>query len=236
MKKLSVLAVTIVTAVSISATSCDSKPSAKLNKGIDSASYAIGLANGSMFKQNLSTFPGNDPINVDALLAGFIQAMKGDSSAMQMSPEEAQTFIQTFVTRIQEEETAAQKEEGDKFLAENKTKPGVITTASGLQYQVVTEGTGARPVDTDQVKVYYTGTLLDGTEFDSTAKNGGEPAVFGVTQVIPGWTEGLKIMPVGSKYIFWIPSDLAYGVRGAGQQIKPNSTLKFEVELLEIVK
>ncbi len=236
MKKLSILAVTLITAVSIFAISCDSKPSAKLNKGIDSASYAIGLANGAMFKQNLSTFPGKDPINVDALLAGFMQAMKNDSSAMKMTVEEAQTFIQAFVMRVQEEETNAAKAEGEKFLSENKTKPGVITTESGLQYQVITEGTGERPTADDQVKVHYKGTLLDGTEFDSTAQHGGEPSVFGVGNVIPGWTEGLQIMPVGSKYIFWIPSDLAYGVRGAGQSIKPNSTLKFEVELLEIVK
>ncbi len=235
MKKLSILAVTVVTAVSISATSCDSKPSAKLNKGIDSASYAIGLANGSMFKQNLSTFPGKDPINVDALLAGFMQAMKGDSTTMKMTVEEAQTFIQGFVIRVQDEENSVNKEEGDKFLAENKTKPGVVTTESGLQYMVEKEGDGPRPVATDQVKVHYTGTLLDGTKFDSSLDRG-EPAVLGVAQVIPGWTEGLQIMPVGSKYIFWIPSDLAYGVRGAGQDIKPNSTLKFEVELLDIVK
>jgi FKBP-type peptidyl-prolyl cis-trans isomerase FkpA/FKBP-type peptidyl-prolyl cis-trans isomerase FklB len=99
---------------------------------------------------------------------------------------------------------------------------------------VITEGTGEKPLPTDRVKVHYTGTRLDGTEFDSSI--GGEPATFGLTDVIPGWTEGLQIMPVGSKYIFWIPSDLAYGERGSGQVIKPNSTLKFEVELLEIVK
>ena len=110
-----------------------------------------------------------------------------------------------------------------------------MTTERGLQYQVITEGTGAKPTETDKVKVHYTGTLLDGTKFDSSLDRG-EPAEFGVNQVIKGWTEGLQIMPVGSKYIFWIPSELAYGERGAGRDIKPNSVLKFEVELLEIVK
>ena len=120
-------------------------------------------------------------------------------------------------------------------MAENKTKSGVITTESGLQYQVVTEGKGAKPTADDKVKVHYTGTLLNGTKFDSSVDRG-EPAEFGVGQVIKGWTEVLQLMPVGSKYIVWIPSELAYGERGAGADIRPNSTLKFEIELLEIVK
>ena len=120
-----------------------------------------------------------------------------------------------------------------------KTLPGgeanVDDLIAGLQYKVEKEGTGAKPTATDKVKVHYTGTLLDGTKFDSSVDRG-EPAEFGVGQVIKGWTEGLQIMPVGSKYIFWIPAELAYGERGAGQDIKPNSVLKFEVELLDIVK
>ena len=120
-------------------------------------------------------------------------------------------------------------------MNENKTKKDVITTESGLQYQVVTEGTGEKPTAEDKVKVHYTGTLLDGTVFDSSVERG-EPAEFGVGQVIKGWTEVLQLMPAGSKYIVWIPSELAYGERGAGGDIKPNSTLKFEIELLEIVK
>lgn len=235
MKKLSILAVAFVAAVSISVTSCDSKPSAKLNKGIDSASYAIGIFNGSQFHQGLSTFPGKEPLNIDALLAGFAQALKNDTAAFKMSVEDAQNYLQTYVMYVQEQEANASREESEKFLSENKAKAGVITTASGLQYQVEKEGDGPRPVDTDMVKVHYTGTLLNGTEFDSTAQNGGEPATFPVNGVIPGWTEALKIMPVGSKYILWIPAELAYGSRATGN-IPANSTLKFEVELLEIVK
>ena len=172
---------------------------------------------------------------MDDLIAGFIQAIKGDSAAMKMTPQEAQQYLQTYFVEAQAREAAKSKEEGEKFLAENKTKEGVITTESGLQYQVVTEGTGAKPTAEDRVKVHYTGTLLDGTKFDSSVDRG-EPAEFGVNQVIKGWTEGLQIMPAGSKYIFWIPSELAYGERGAGQDIKPNSVLKFEVELLEVIK
>ena len=172
---------------------------------------------------------------MDDLIAGFIQAIKGDSAAMKMTPQEAQQYLQTYFVEAQAREAAKSKEEGEKFLADNKTKEGVITTESGLQYQVITEGTGVKPTAEDRVKVHYTGTLLDGTKFDSSVDRG-EPAEFGVSQVIKGWTEGLQIMPAGSKYIFWIPSELAYGERGAGQDIKPNSVLKFEVELLEVIK
>ena len=194
----------------------------------------IGVSTGAGYKENLKTLPGEEA-NVDDLIAGFIQAIKGDSAALKMTPEEAQRYLQTYFVEAQNREAQENKEAGEKFLAENKTKQGVMTTESGLQYQVITEGTGAKPTETDKVKVHYTGTLLDGTKFDSSLDRG-EPAEFGVNQVIKGWTEGLQIMPVGSKYIFWIPSELAYGERGAGRDIKPNSVLKFEVELLEIVK
>jgi FKBP-type peptidyl-prolyl cis-trans isomerase len=232
MKKISVFMATAIVAMGVSATSCDSKKSANLKTAVDSASYAIGVNTGVNYKENLKTLPGGEA-NIDALIAGFVQAIKGDST--QMSQMEAQTYLQTYFTEASAREASKTKEEGEAFLAENKTKEGVITTESGLQYKVVVEGTGAKPTSSDRVKVHYTGTLLDGTKFDSSLDRG-EPAEFGVTQVIPGWTEGLQIMPVGSKYIFWIPSNLAYGERGAGQDIKPNSTLKFEVELLEILK
>ena len=233
MKKLSVLVATVIVAMGASFTSCgDSHKSASLKTSIDSASYAIGISTGAGYKENLKTLPGGEA-NVDDLIAGFIQAIKGDSSAMKMNPQQAQQYLQTYFVEAQAREAKKTKEEGDKFLAENKTKEGVITTESGLQYKVEKEGTGAKPTATDKVKVHYTGTLLDGTKFDSSVDRG-EPAEFGVGQVIKGWTEGLQIMPVGSKYIFWIPAELAYGERGAGQDIKPNSTLKFEIELLDI--
>ncbi|WP_085536814.1 FKBP-type peptidyl-prolyl cis-trans isomerase [Massilibacteroides vaginae] len=232
MKKMSVLIATAVVALGVSATSCDSKKSANLKTGADSASYAIGVNTGASYKENLKTLPGGEA-NIDALIAGFVQAIKGDST--QMSPADAQAYLQTYFVEASAKEAAKTKEEGVAFLEENKTKDGVITTPSGLQYKVEVEGTGAKPTAEDRVKVHYTGTLLDGTKFDSSLERG-EPAEFGVTQVIAGWTEGLQIMPVGSKYTFWIPSDLAYGERGAGGDIKPNSTLKFEVELLEILK
>ena len=232
MKKVSVLAAASAVVLGLFATSCDSKQNVSLKNGVDSVSYAIGVSTGAGYKENLKTLPGGEA-NVDALIAGFIQAIKGDS--VKMNPQQAQQFMQTYFMQAAAKEAAQNKAEGEKFLAENKTKSGVITTESGLQYQVVTEGKGEKPTADSKVKVHYTGTLLDGTKFDSSVDRG-EPAEFGVNQVIKGWTEGLQLMTVGSKYIFWIPSDLAYGERGAGGDIKPNSTLKFEVELLEIVK
>ena len=215
-------------------TSCGggSIPSEKLNKAVESARYALGVSTGASYKETLKTLPGEE-IDVDNVIAGFVQAIKGDS--LKMTPEAAQRYLNNYFMEAQTREANENKEAGEKFLAENKTKDGVFTTESGLQYQVITEGTGAKPTATDRVKVHYTGTLLDGTKFDSSLDRG-EPTVFGVNQVIKGWTEGLQLMPVGSKYIFWIPSELAYGRQGAGRDIKPNSVLKFEVELLEIVK
>lgn len=233
MKKLSVLVAVAIVAMGVSATSCDSKKSTNLTSSVDSVSYALGIMNGNAFKESLGTFPG-DPLNIDLLLAAFEQGLKGETEGIKMTAEEAQTYFQEYFTQVQMGEASKTKEEGEAFLAENKTKEGVFTTESGLQYKVEKEGTGPKPTSTDRVKVHYTGTLLDGTKFDSSIDRG-EPIDFGVTQVIPGWTEGLQIMPVGSKYIFWIPSELAYGERGQGP-IKPNSVLKFEVELLEIVK
>ncbi|MDR0845791.1 MAG: FKBP-type peptidyl-prolyl cis-trans isomerase [Tannerella sp.] len=235
MKKISVLVMVAGVAMGMMATSCSQTggSNVKLSNGLDSACYSIGANYGYGLGQQASQIPGG-VLNKDALIAGFIAGMK-DSASLKMTMEEMQSFPNTYFMKIQAQEGEVTKAEGDAFLASNKGKAGVITTESGLQYKVITEGTGAKPIATDQVKVHYTLKLLDGTVLESSVDRG-EPATFGVTQVIPGWTEALQIMPVGSKYILWIPSELAYGAQGAGQNIKPNSTLEFEVELLEIVK
>ena len=152
----------------------------------------------------------------------------------EISYQEAQTIINEFFQALQAKVSEAAKQAGTAFLAENAKREGVVTLESGLQYEVVTEGNGATPSAADQVKVHYHGSLIDGTVFDSSVQRG-EPATFGVTQVISGWVEALQLMPVGSKWRLFIPSDLAYGAQGAGQHIAPYSTLVFEVELLEIV-
>jgi FKBP-type peptidyl-prolyl cis-trans isomerase FklB len=167
-------------------------------------------------------------------------ALKGRPLAI--SEGQMQTLMMNYMqkqqmSRMAEQSKAAEgnKKIGAAFLAENKSKPGVQTTASGLQYVVEKEGTGAKPAATDRVKVHYTGTLLDGKVFDSSVQRG-QPAEFGVTEVIKGWTEVLQLMPVGSKWKVFIPSDIAYGDRGAGSDIGPGATLIFDIELLDIVK
>ena len=182
---------------------------------------------------------GNDSVKTiskENFLAGFIAGTLEKGGLMTM--EQAQTYTQTAMEAIKakamEEKYADNKAAGEKFLAENKTKEGVKTTPSGLQYKIITEGKGAIPADTCKVKVNYKGTLIDGTEFDSSYKRK-EPTTFRANQVIKGWTEALTMMPVGSKWELYIPQELAYGSRDQGQ-IKPFSTLIFEVELLSIEK
>jgi len=211
------------------------EPSFVLNSAIDSACYSVGVNYGAGLRESMSTFPGGE-VNLDALTEGFMKAFKQDTAGLLMTPEIAQSFIQSYIMEVQNKESAAAKAAGEAYLNENKTKEGVITTESGLQYRVIQKGEGEeKPTTESQVKVHYTGRLLDGTIFDSSVQRG-EPATFGVTQVIKGWTEVLQLMTPGSKYIVWIPSDLGYGEQGAGQMIKPNSVLEFEIELLEIVK
>ena len=195
-------------------------------------SYMVGMSIGG----NLQ------PIKDEIELAIVIQALRDTLAGGKalLSQEEFQQVARSFQQSLEgkaqaQMKAAADKNQaaGDAFLATNKSKPGVKATASGLQYQVITEGKGAKPVDTDTVKVHYVGSLLDGTKFDSSVDRG-EPAQFPLNGVIPGWTEGLQLMPVGSKYKFWIPGNLAYGDRGR-PGIEPNALLTFEVELLEIV-
>lgn len=218
----------------LSACSQGQKGRVQLKTEMDSVSYAIGSDIASNFRKSKL-----DSVNVDALAMGMRDAL---DSASVMNEETVQEIMQGYMVKMQQrrmEEERVQGEEnvkkGADYLAENGKKQGVTTTASGLQYEVITMGTGPKPSDTSQVKVHYTGRLIDGTVFDSSVDRG-EPAVFPVNRVIPGWVEGLQLMPVGSKFKFHIPSELAYGSGGApGGQIPPNSVLVFEVELLEIM-
>ena len=211
--------------------------------------YMAGLQIGQMVsKQWVEGFTqqifGNDSVNTISrgdLLAGFVAGVLKDYKVMQKM--QAENYMRTKMDVIKEkalaEKYADNKAAGEKFLAENKTKEGVVTTESGLQYKILTQGTGAIPADTSKVKVNYRGTLIDGTEFDSSYnrkdKDGKtQPASFRANQVIKGWTEALTMMPVGSKWELYIPYELAYGSREMGGKIKPFSTLIFEVELLGI--
>ena len=147
---------------------------------------------------------------------------------------EAREIVNKYFEELESKMSAVAIEQGQAFLEENKKGPGVVVLPSGLQYEIIKEGTGKKPKATDQVRCHYEGTLIDGTLFDSSIQRG-EPAVFGVNQVIPGWVEALQLMPEGSKWKLYIPSELGYGARGAGEMIPPHSTLIFEVELLEVL-
>ena len=194
---------------------------------MDKISYALGLSIGNNFQ--------NSGIN-NLQVEDFVKGLKDVLNAQpEISYDEAKQVINDYFMNLQKERLELNKKAGEEFLNINKGKAGVVTLPSGLQYQVLKQGEGAKPTASDKVKCHYHGTLINGTVFDSSVQRG-EPAVFGVSQVIPGWVEALQLMPVGSKYIVWVPSELAYGERGAGQDIKPNSTLKFEIELLDIVK
>ena len=199
----------------------------------DQVSYTIGMAMGKQLTEI------KDEIDVDTLIRALKTQLSGGQA--QLTEAQAQQIMQAFGQKMQAKQMAemmaaqrANLEKGEKFLAENGKKPGVVTTASGLQYQILTPGTGPKPAAADGVKVNYVGTLLDGTKFDSSYDRG-EPAVMPLSGVIPGWSEGLQLMPVGSKFRFWIPSRLAYGEE-AGPPIGPNQVLVFEVELLDVVK
>lgn len=194
---------------------------------MDKISYALGISLGANLKNN-----GFETLDYEKLADGMQDVM--EEKPLQISIQEAQNIINRYFQQIQEKAHAANIEAGKQFLAENAKRSGVVTTASGLQYEVITEGKGSIPSASDQVQVHYHGTLINGEVFDSSVRRG-EPATFGVTQVISGWVEALQLMPVGSKWKLYIPSDLAYGAQGAGQAIGPHTTLVFEVELLAIV-
>lgn len=198
----------------------------------EQASYIIGLNIGRNLKAQ------EVPANPDLVMKGIRDGLSGAQPVM--TDEEMTATMNTFQQQMMAKQEAKMKAEGtknqkaaDEFLTANKAKTGVVTTASGLQYEVVQEGTGASPKATDQVTVHYTGTLLDGTKFDSSVDRG-QPATFPVNQVIAGWTEALQLMKVGGKYKLYIPPALGYGERGAGGEIGPNALLVFDVELLGI--
>lgn len=197
---------------------------------VDSMSYALGVNIATDLSKNLETLPGG-VYNKELFLKAFSTVLKGDTALM--SNADAQNFLEVFFSAVQEKETNDKKSEGEKFLAENAKNPAVQSTGSGLQYIILQNAEGPKPVATDKVKVHYEGTLIDGTKFDSSYDRG-EPIEFPLNQVIPGWTEGVQLMSVGSKYKFFVPYTLGYGEQGAGGVIPPFATLIFVVELLDI--
>jgi FKBP-type peptidyl-prolyl cis-trans isomerase FklB len=240
MKLTKILAVAVVTLSVVSCGNSQFKEKSSLTTEIDSVSYTLGVDMANKIKSNF-----ND-IDQGLFVQGFKNGM--DSTNLLVESKDINNILSAFFQKKQQEkmkeQQAAQakkaesefgeyRKEGEKFLAENKTKAGVKTTASGLQYIVLKEGSGEAPKTSSKVKVHYHGTLTDGTVFDSSVDKG-QPIEFGVTQVIKGWTEGLQLMKTGAKYKFFIPQDLAYGAQQRGAKIKPFSALIFDVELLEI--
>ena len=194
---------------------------------MDKLSYALGLSMGNNFKAS-----GIETLTVEDFARGVQAVYEG--AHPEMSYDEAKQVVNEYFTRLQQELVEKNRAAGEAFLAENKKRPGVVTLPSGLQYEILKEGHGRRPAATDKVQCHYHGTLIDGTVFDSSVQRG-TPAVFGVNQVIAGWVEALQLMPEGSKWKLFIPSDLAYGQHGAGDKIGPNAALIFEVELIKIL-
>lgn len=237
MKIKGLIVMTAVIALMFGSCAKSSLKNAKLESKEDSLSYAFGIVNYNALTK--------DSLMLDPMIVGKAM-LDGKEEKPLMADDIARSFIMAYINS-RETERAAKKAELDKetykeyiaqndeFLAQNKAKTGVTVTASGLQYEVIKMGTGPKPTAESTVKVHYTGTLIDGTEFDSSVKRN-EPAQFPVSGVIPGWTEALQLMPVGSKFRLCIPQAIAYGATGAGEVIKPYSTLIFEVELLEILK
>jgi FKBP-type peptidyl-prolyl cis-trans isomerase FklB len=199
---------------------------ANLKTKVDSVSYGIGIAIGENLKRD-----NLDSVNVDMMAKGISDILKGRTPVMDQ--EQANVVISSYIEGMRAQKAELSQASARKFLEENKKKQGVTETPSGLQYEVITMGTGSKPLATDTVVTHYHGTLTNGDVFDSSVQRG-EPVSFPVNQVISGWTEALQMMPVGSKWKLVIPSNLAYGEQGAGGVIGPNETLIFEVELLGI--
>jgi FKBP-type peptidyl-prolyl cis-trans isomerase FklB len=236
MKIKGLIVLTGVVAIILGSCAKNSISNVKMKTKEDSLSYAFGIVNFNALQ--------GDSLKLDARIVAKAM-LDGEKGNPEMSDEMARGFIMSFVTARQADQAAKQAEQdkllykdyitqNEEFLAKNKEKSGVMVTPSGLQYEVIKMGTGSKPTGESTVKVHYVGTLIDGTEFDSSIKS--EPAQFPVSGVIAGWTEALQLMPVGSKFRLFIPQELAYGSQQAGEAIKPYSTLVFEVELLEIVQ
>jgi FKBP-type peptidyl-prolyl cis-trans isomerase FklB len=237
MKIKGLIVMTAVIALMLGSCGKSNLKNVKLVSREDSLSYAFGIVNYNALKQ--------DSLILDPMIVAKAM-LDGKEGKVLMADDIARTYIMAFINKREalkaEKKALLDKEvykdyiaQNEAFLAKNKEKAGVTTTASGLQYEVIKMGTGPKPTAENTVKVHYAGTLIDGTEFDSSIKRN-VPAQFPVSGVIPGWTEALKLMPVGSKFKLCIPQSIAYGATGQGEVIKPFSTLIFEVELLEIVK
>ena len=197
-----------------------------LNTEMEKVSYSLGVNVAKSVKNQ-----GLTSIDSEAIAQAFTDVFEGNE--LKISEQESNLVLQDYFGKLAKEAQSANVEAGQKFLAENAKRDGVTTTATGLQYEVLAEGSGDSPKETDQVTVHYHGTLIDGTVFDSSVERG-QPATFPVNGVIPGWVEALQLMKLGAKYKLFIPSNLAYGERGAGGSIGPNATLIFEVELISI--
>lgn len=195
---------------------------------MDKLSYALGLSMGNNFQRS-----GVRALNTDDFAAA-LKAVYGGAE-MLMTYDEAKQIVNDYFTQLEEDTRLANKKACETYLAENAKRPEVKVTKSGLQYQIIKEGEGESPKASDTVKVYYTGCLIDGKVFDSSVQRG-EPAVFGVNQVIPGWVEALQMMKPGAEWRLFIPSELAYGANGAGSLIGPDTALIFDVQLIEIMK
>lgn len=237
MKKLSISVLLLASFVSLSATAqhkCCKKKKKKhqtemeLKTELDSVSYGLGVS----IAQNLKN-QGIDELDATALAKGVEDALAGND--LKLKEEQIGELLNAYMKKKSEEKSKAQIEKGKKFLEENGKRPEVVTLPSGLQYEIIKEGTGEKPTINDKVTTHYTGKLIDGTVFDSSVERG-QPATFPVSGVIKGWTEALQLMPKGSKWRLYIPYDLAYGERGAGGKIGPYETLIFDIELLDINK
>ena len=216
-----------IVGLSLSIVACNvEQTNYELTTEVDTLSYSLGISVANNLVAN-----GFEDLEVKAISSAFNDVLSDNE--LKLNEEEANTFIQNYFAELSQKKSQQAIDEGNKFLEENATRDGIITTSSGLQYEVLVQGNGASPKATDEVTVHYHGTLTDGTVFDSSVDRG-EPASFPVNGVIPGWVEAIQLMNIGSKYKLYIPSNLAYGERGTGGVIGPNATLIFEVELLSI--